>query len=72
MMRFGIKRVKKNQINFNSNLKLVSVLSNAESKYYQCIPKKEVGIPISKRRCNLGSYKGEVARLLSFFSVRKQ
>jgi hypothetical protein len=71
-MRFGIKRVKKNQINFNSNLKLVSVLSNAESKYYQCIPKKEVDVQISKRRCNLGSYKGEVARLHPFFSVRKQ
>ena len=29
--------------------------------------KKEVGVKISKRRCNLGSYKGEVARLHPFF-----
>ena len=72
MTRFGLKPCQKNQINFNSNLKLVSVLSNADHKYYQCIPKKEVGVQISKRRCNLGSYKGEVARLHPFFSDRKQ
>jgi hypothetical protein len=34
--------------------------------------KKEVGVQISKRRCNIGSYKGEVARLHPFFSVRKE
>jgi hypothetical protein len=71
MMRFGIKPCKKNQINFNSILKLVSVLSNADRKYYQCIPKKEVGVQISKRRCNIGSYKGEVARLHLFFFCQK-
>ena len=34
--------------------------------------KKEVAVQISKRRCNFGSYKGEVARSHPFFSVRKQ
>jgi hypothetical protein len=34
--------------------------------------KKEVGVQISKRRCTLGSYEGEVARLHCLFSVRKQ
>jgi hypothetical protein len=67
MMRFGIKPCKKNQINFNSILKLVSVLSNADRKYYQCIPIQEVCVQISKRRCNIGSYKGEVARLHLIF-----
>jgi hypothetical protein len=71
MTRFGIKPCQKIQINFNSSLKLVSVLSNADRTYYQCIPKKEVGVQISKRRCNLGSYKGEVARLHPFFLSEK-
>ena len=60
------------QIIFNSDLKFVSVLSNVDRKYYQCIPKKEVAIQISKRRGTLGSYKGEVARSHPLFSVRKQ
>jgi hypothetical protein len=34
--------------------------------------KKEVAAQISKRRCTLGSYKGEVARSHPLFSVRKQ
>ena len=34
--------------------------------------KKEVAAQISKRRCTLGSYKGEVARSHHLFSVRKQ
>jgi hypothetical protein len=54
MMRFGIKRVKKNTIIFHSDLKSVSVLSNVDRKYYQCIPTKEVGVQISKRRYTVG------------------
>ena len=34
--------------------------------------KKEVAVQISKRRCTLGSYKGEVARSHHLFYVRKQ
>jgi hypothetical protein len=51
MTRFGIKLREKNTIIFNSDLKSVSVLSNVDRKYYQCIPKKELGVQISKRRC---------------------
>jgi hypothetical protein len=40
MTRFGIKLCEKNTIIFNSDLKSVSVLSNVDRKYYQCIPKK--------------------------------
>jgi hypothetical protein len=40
MTRFGIT-LKKFQIIFNSDLKFVSVLSNVDRKYYQCIPKKK-------------------------------
>ena len=38
MTRFGIKPCE--QIIFNSDLKCLSVLSNVDRKYYQCIPKK--------------------------------
>jgi hypothetical protein len=31
--------------------------------------KKEVGVPISNRRCTLGLYKGEVARLHTLLYV---
>ena len=34
--------------------------------------KKEVAVQISKPRCTLGSYKGDVARSHPLFSVRKQ
>jgi hypothetical protein len=38
---FDIKPCRqKNTIIFNSDLKSVSVLSNVDRKYYQCIPKK--------------------------------
>ena len=60
MTRFGIKPCEK--IIFNSDLKCLSVLSNVDRKYYQCIPEKKVAVQISQRRCTLGSYKGEVAR----------
>jgi len=40
MTRFGIKRVKKIPIIFNSDLKFLTVLSNVDRKYYQCIPKR--------------------------------
>jgi hypothetical protein len=53
---FWYKTVWKNTIIFNSDLKSVSVLSNVERKYYQCIPKKEVGVHISKWRCTVGWY----------------
>jgi hypothetical protein len=43
-----------------------------DRKYYQCIPIKEIAVQISKRRCTLGSYKGEVARSHPLFSIRKQ
>ena len=33
MTRFGINRVKKNQINFNSDVQFVSVLSNIDRRY---------------------------------------
>ena len=54
MTRFGINPCEKNTIIFNSDLKSVSVLSNVDHKYYQCIPKKELGVQISKRRCTVG------------------
>ena len=38
MTRFGIKPCEK--IIFNSDLKCLSVHSNVDRKYYQCIPKK--------------------------------
>jgi hypothetical protein len=57
MTRFGIKLCEKNTIIFNSDLKSVPVLSNVDHKYYQCIPKKELGVQISKRRCTVGWYK---------------
>ena len=38
MTRFGIKPCEK--IIFNSDLKCLSVLSNVDHKYYQCIPEK--------------------------------
>jgi hypothetical protein len=53
--------VKKVQIIFNSDLKFVSDLSNVDCKYHQCIYQKKVAVQISKWRCTLGSYKGEVA-----------
>jgi hypothetical protein len=40
MTRFGIKQCEQNPIIFNSDLKSVSVLSNVDRKYYQCIPKR--------------------------------
>ena len=49
----------------------MSVLSNVDRKYYQYI-RKEVAVSIAKRRCTLGSYKGEVAPSHPLFSVRKQ
>ena len=68
MTCFWYKTVrKKNTIIFNSDLKSVSVLSNVDRKYYQCIPKIEVGVLISKRRYTVGWYKGEVERLHPFF-----
>ena len=33
---------------------------------------KEVAVQISKQRCTLGSYKGDVERSHPLFSVRKQ
>ena len=39
MMRFGIKPCE--QIIFNSDLKSLSVLSNVDRKFYQCIPKND-------------------------------
>jgi hypothetical protein len=32
---------------------------------------KEVDVQISKRRCTVGSYKGEVEQLISFFFCQK-
>ena len=40
MTRFGIKRVNKIPFIFNSDLISVSVHSNVDRKYYQCIPKR--------------------------------
>jgi len=36
--RFGVKPCEKVQIILNSDLKILSLLSNVERKYYQCIP----------------------------------
>ena len=77
MTRFGIKPCEQIPIIFNSDLKSVSVLSNVDRKYYQCIPnkgnnKKEVDVgQISKRRCTVGSYKGEVEQLHPLFFCQK-
>ena len=50
----------------------MSVLSNVDRKYYQCLQEKVV-VVISKRRCTLlGSYKREVAQSHPLFPVRKQ
>jgi hypothetical protein len=71
MTRFGIKRVNKIPIIFNSDLKSISVLSNVDRKYYQCIPKKKVDVQISKRRCTGGSYKGKMEQLHPLFFCQK-
>jgi hypothetical protein len=69
---FWYKTEWKNTIIFNSDLQSVSVLSNVDRKYYQCIPQKEVDVQMSKRRCTVGWYKGDMERSHPLFSVRKQ
>ena len=71
MTRFGIKPCEK--IIFNSDLNFLSVLSNVDRKYDQCIPKKRGSRSASKRRYSrvivLGrSYKREGGH--DFFTLK--
>jgi hypothetical protein len=77
MMLFGIKPWEKISNYFQFFLKCVSVLSNVDRNYYQCIPIKEVTVQPSKRKCTsvkpqaLGSYKGEWHDRIAFFLSEK-
>ena len=72
MMRFGIKPCEKFQIIFNSDLKCLSVLSNVDRKYYQCIPKKRKPFRFQSGDVLLVHTKERWHDRIPFFSVRKQ
>ena len=71
MTRFGIKPCKQKYNYFQFWLKICICSFKRRPQILSMYTKKEVGVQISKRRCTVGWYKGEVERSHPFFFCQK-
>ena len=71
MTRFGIKPCHKKSNQFQFQFKICVCPFKYRPSIISMHTKREVGVQISKRRCTLGSHKGEVARLHTIFFCQK-